>query len=42
MSAPSVLDEMVELFPVLRDKWGTAAGYLSSAARPSSSPSPGL
>ena len=23
------LDEMVELFPVLRDKWGTAAGYLS-------------
>ena len=23
------LDEVVELFPVLRDKWSTAAGYLS-------------
>ena len=23
------LDEMVELFPVLKDKWATAAGYLS-------------
>ena len=23
------LDEMVELFPVLKDKWNTAAGYLS-------------
>ncbi len=23
------LDEMVELFPVLKDKWSTAAGYLS-------------
>ncbi len=26
---PALLEEMAELFPVLRDKWDTAAGYLS-------------
>lgn len=26
---PALLDEMAELFPVLRTKWDTAAGYLS-------------
>lgn len=26
---PAVLEEMAELFPVLRDKWETAAGFLS-------------
>jgi branched-chain amino acid transport system ATP-binding protein len=26
---PALLEEMAELFPVLRDKWETAAGYLS-------------
>ena len=27
-----LLDEMAELFPVLRDKWTTSAGYLSGGA----------